>query len=468
MTGLLPPRLIAWLALLTTSAAASAAPSAHPRAEAQALDLAKQAIALRSVSGPGNQTPQVAALYRSALVAGGFPAADVTITPVDATAYLIARWRGSDPSLRPLVVSGHMDVVEAKASDWKRDPFKPVVEKGYLFGRGAADMKLDGAIVIASLIELRRRGFRPRRDIILEFSGDEESTMKTSAIVAEKLANADIAINIDVGSGRLDETTGKPMYLAWQAAEKGYADFELTVTNPGGHSAEPGPDNAINQLAAALVRISRCRFTPELSDLTRAYFTSAAQFRDAKTGAAMRAFAANPGDASAVATLSAIPALRAQIATSCIATMINGGHALNALPQRATANINCRIFPGHKPAEIMAQLKEAAADPAVTIRDVTEGAVSTDASPLLPRFSAAVTKAMAAAYPGVPTFPRMDESASDSMWFRARGVPSFSASPIFLKDSDDQATHGLDERAPIAAIAPAITYYLVLLPELAR
>ncbi|MGI4881327.1 MAG: M20/M25/M40 family metallo-hydrolase, partial [Janthinobacterium lividum] len=177
----------------------SAAPAVHPQAEAQALDLAKQAIALRSVQGPGNQTPQVAALYKAALVAGGFAAADIEVTPLADTAYLIARWPGSDPKLKPLVISGHMDVVEAKAADWQRDPFKPVVENGYLFGRGATDMKLDGTIAISSLIELKRAGYKPRRTIIIEFSGDEETAMKTSAIIAEKLKDADIVLNIDGG-----------------------------------------------------------------------------------------------------------------------------------------------------------------------------------------------------------------------------------------------------------------------------
>lgn len=464
----LPSKLAGGLALLAFSAAVAAAPAAHPRAEAQALGLAEQAIALRSVRGPGNQTPEVARLYKAALVAGGFADSDVAITPIDDTAYLIARWHGSDPALKPLVVSGHMDVVEANPADWQRDPFKPVIENGYLFGRGSADMKLDGTIAIASLIELRRQGYRPRRDIVLEFSGDEETTMKTSAIIAEKLADAEMAINMDVGSGRLDEKTGKPLFLAWQAGEKGYADFELTVTNPGGHSAEPGPDNAIDQLAAALVRIGHYRFTPELNALTRAYFVNAARYQDPQTAAAMRAFAADPTDKPAIVALSAIPAMLAQIGTTCVATMVSGGHAQNALPQRATANINCRIFPGHKPAEIMAQLKAVAAEPAVTFRDITEGAVSTDASPLLPSFADAVGKAMAAAFPGVPAFPRMDESASDSSWFRAHGVPSFSASPVFLKEADDYATHGLNERVPVAAIRPAIDYYLVLLTELSK
>jgi carboxypeptidase PM20D1 len=460
-------KAIGCLALLTCGMVASAAPSTHPQAEAQALDLASRAIALRSVRGPGNATPQVAALFKSALVAGGFPAADVTIVPVDDTAYLIARWRGSEPRLKPIVISGHMDVVEAKPADWQRDPFKPVVEKGYLFGRGSEDMKLDDALVIAALTELRRQGFRPRRDIIVALSGDEETEMKTSAAIARQLANAEMVINADVGVGRLNEATGKPMFLAWQGAEKTYADFELTVTNPGGHSSQPRPDNAINQLAAALVRIGQYRFPAEANELTRAYFANAARYREPKMAAAMRAFAADPADKAAVAVLSADPAMLGKIGTTCVATMIQGGHAQNALPQRATANINCRIFPGHKPAEIMAKLKEVAAEPAVGFRDVTEGSVVSDASPMLPKFTDAVAKAMAAAYPGVAVFPTMDESASDNMWYRANGVPSYAASPVFIKDSED-FSHGLDERVPLASIPPAIAYYLVLLPELAK
>src|SRR6201996_3976234 len=238
------------LAAATLAASAqAAAPVGHPQAEAQALDLAKQAIALRSVRGPNNQTPQVAALYKAALVEGGFAAGDVEITPVGDPAYLIARWPGSDPKLKPLVISGHMDVVEAKPADWQRDPFTPVVENGYLFGRGATDMKLDGTLAIAALVELKREGYKPRRDIVIEFSGDEETTMKTSAMIADKLADADLVLNIDGGGGKVDEKTGAPLYFTWQGAEKTYADFALTVTNPGGHSSAPRPDNAIDQLA---------------------------------------------------------------------------------------------------------------------------------------------------------------------------------------------------------------------------
>ena len=459
--------VVAAAVVVGLAAGGGASASPHPQAEAQALDLAERAIALRSVRGPGNETPRVAALYAAALVAGGFDPQNVTITPVDDTAYLIARWPGSDAKLKPLVISGRMDVVEAKPADWQRDPFTPVVENGYLFGRGATDMKLDGTLAIAALGELRREGFKPRRDIVIEFSGDEETTMKTSAIIAEKLAGADMVLNIDGGGGVLDETTGKPSYFTWQGAEKTYADFQLTVTNPGGHSSEPRQDNAIDRLATALLRIQAHRFRPELNDLTRAYFVHAAAYEPAETAAAMRAFAADPTDKIAIATLSANPAMVGEIGTTCVVTMISGGHALNALPQRAEANVNCRIFPGHKPADIMAELAAAAGDPAVGFQDVTVGSVASDASPMRADFAAALTKSLAGVYPGVPVFPSMASGASDSMWFRYHGVPSYGGSPVFIKESED-FSHGLNERTPIASISPAISCYLTLLTELAK
>ncbi len=454
--------MVAGLALATQSIAA---PMSHPEADAQALDLAKKALALRSVRGPGNQTPEVASLFKSALIAGGFKEADITITPMADTAYLIARWPGGDASLKPLVISGHMDVVEAKASDWVRDPFTPVVENGYIFARGATDMKLDGVLGIEALIELKRQGYQPKRDIIIEFSGDEETTMATSAVIAEKLKNAELVLNLDSGGGTLDEASGKPAYLSWSGAEKTYADFELTVTNPGGHSSEPRPINAINQLAAALGRIADYKFKPELSELTRASLSQMANYSDPKIAAALRAFVADPADKKAIETLRANPATIGKIGTTCVVTMMNGGHALNALPQKALANINCRIFPGHKPAEIMAELEKAASDPAVHFKDVTEGSVATDASPIRPDVVNAVKRALDQIYPGVPVIPSMDSGASDSMWFRHNGVPSYGVSAIFMKPSEN-FSHGLNERTPINNISPAITYYMSLFKDL--
>ena len=451
--------------LLTCAIPAAAAPASDTAT--RALDLAKRVIAFRSVSGPGNQTPQLAAYLKEQLVAGGFAADEISVTPVDDTAYLIARWPGTDRSAKPLVISGHIDVVEAKPADWQRDPFTAVVENGYLYGRGATDMKLNAAIATATLIDMKQHGYRPRRDIILQFSGDEETAMKTSAIIAEKLKNADLVINIDSGGGVLDETSGKPLYMNWDGAEKTYADFRMTVTNPGGHSSEPRAVNAIGALAAGLAKIDRYRFRPELSDLTRAYFTAAARYEPAETAAAMRAFAADPSDAKAIATLRANPATIGKIGTTCIPTMVSGGHALNALPQRATANMNCRIFPGHKPADIMAELAQVAGDPTIEWKDVSEGSVATDASPMRPDFVAAVEKALGKAYPGTPVFPVMSSGASDSMWYRHVGVPSYGASPIFMKESDN-FSHGLNERTPIAAIAPAVTYFRSLFTDLSK
>ena len=454
--------------LLAATALASAA-HAEPvdSAAEEALTLAKQAIALRSVQGPGNQTPQVAALYKAALVAGGFADSDVEITKVDDTAYLIATWPGRDRALKPLVISGHMDVVAANPADWQRDPFTPVIENGFLFGRGAADMKTDGSMAIAALNALRRSGYKPRRTIVIEFSGDEETVMKTSALIAERLKNADIVLNIDCcdGAGVLDEVTGQPRYWTWNGAEKTYADFRLTVTNPGGHSTMPRPVNAIVELAAALQRIGAYHFKPELTPLTREALLRAAPFKEPAIGAALKAFVADPADPAAIATLNANPATVGKIATTCVPTLVSGGHAENALPQRATANINCRIFPGHQPAEIMAELARVIADPGVSLTDVTEGSVANDASPMRPDFIAAVNRAMGKIYPGVPVFPAMDTGASDNMWFRYHHVDSYGVSTTFIKPSDD-FSHGLNERIPIAGIAPGVHFYRLLFTDL--
>lgn len=446
-----------------------AKPATFPRAEAQALELARETMAMRSVAGPGNRTPDVARAVRAALVGGGWADGDVEITALGDTAYLIATWRGSDPALKPLVVSGHMDVVEAKPADWERDPFTPVTENGFLFGRGATDMKFDNALAISALIELRRGGFRPRRTIIIAFSGDEETSMATSQVIADRLGASEMVINLDYDlNGRLDEITGRPLFWTWLGAEKGYADFELTVTNPGGHSSKPRPDNAINQLAAALTRIGEHRFAPELNPLTKAHFEETAKLEgDPRLAAAMRAFAADPANKAAVATLSADPLLASEIATTCVATMISGGHALNALPQRATANINCRMFPGRARAEIMAELSRVIADPGVSLKDVTDGAVESPASPLRPDFLDAATKAIRAVYPGIPIVPGMATGASDCMWYRARNVPCYVASPLFLKDSD-YLSHGLNERVPLANLRPGIIYYVSLFGDLAE
>ena len=460
---------IASILALAPLPALAAAPAGYPAAEAQVLDLARKSIAIRSVRGENNRTIDVANLYKQALIAGGWAEADIEITPVDDTAYIIATWKGSDPKLKPLVISGHMDVVEARPSDWQRDPFTPVVEDGVLYGRGATDMKFGGATALASLIELRRSGFKPRRTIVIEFSGDEETVMKTTGLLSEKLKNAELVINADAGGGKFDEATGKPLYWVWDGAEKTYGDFKLEVTNPGGHSSAPRPENAIVQLAEALVKVGAYKFPAEQNPLTKAYFTQAAPFEtDPKIAAAMRAFAANPADEAAIAVLRANPATVGKVGTTCVPTMAEAGHALNALPQRAAAYINCRIFPGHTLAEIMAQLAKVIDSPVVKIIDVTEGSFETPASPMRPDFVAASTKAIRKAWgKDIAVIPSQSSGASDSMYFRRLGIPAYGASPLFTKDSEE-FSHGLNERVRLENIRPGVTYYVSLLTDLTK
>jgi acetylornithine deacetylase/succinyl-diaminopimelate desuccinylase-like protein len=448
--------------------AAPAAAQTHAQAEAQALALAKETIGLRSVQGPDNKTIDVAQTFARALREGGWAERDIEIVPVDDTAYLIATWPGSDPSLGPIVLSAHMDVVEAKPEDWERDPFTPVVENGFLYGRGASDTKFEASLAVAALIELRKQGFRPKRSIVVAYSGDEETTMKTSKIIAERLRNALLVMNIDGSSGTLSEETGKPLYWTWQGAEKTYMDFQLEVTNPGGHSSAPHPDNAIAQMSRALARISAYRFAPQVNDITRAYFEKASAIHpDAKIAAAMRAFAADPAGAAAIEVLRADPAMVGRIGTTCVPTLVNGGHAINALPQRVTALVNCRVFPGHTRDAIKAELERVAAEPEVTITDMTgDTATESDPSPYNPAFINAFEKAIAKAWGKIPVYPTQSSGASDSMWYRALGVPSYGSSASFIKESDEYA-HGLNERIPLINLGPGIVYYLAVLGDLA-
>lgn len=460
---------VSTLAVATTLAAvpAQAAPG-HAAAEAQTLELSKQVIALRSVEGPGNETGKVAAVFRDALVKGGWAAADIEIVPHKDTAFMIATWKGSDPRLKPLVVSGHMDVVEAKRADWERDPFVPVVENGYLFGRGALDMKFNAALAVSSLIEMRQAGYKPKRTIVIAFSGDEETTMETSQLIAQRLKGSELVINVDGGGGMLAEDSGKPAAWTWEGAEKNYADFQLEVTNPGGHSSAPRPENAIVQLSQALVRIGAYHFTPEVSPLTKAFLESAAKITpEPDIAGAMRAFAADPTDAAAIAMLRARPEYIGRIETTCVPTKVNGGHALNALPQRATANINCRIFPGHKREDIMAELAKVADAPVVKFTDVTEGSTPSPASPLRPDFLKAANKAIQQAFPGITVIPAQSSGASDSMWYRVNGVDAYGASPVLIKGSEEFA-HGLNERVPLSNIKPGVVYFTSLLTDLSK
>ncbi|MEI9927073.1 MAG: M20/M25/M40 family metallo-hydrolase [Sphingomonas sp.] len=461
--------MAALLATALVPAAHAQTPGPNPQAEAQALELLKRGIAFRTVTGPENQTFQYATYLKSVLVAGGFADADVTITRLGDTAYLVARYRGTGKArngAKPIYVSGHMDVVEAKPADWVRDPFTPVIENGYIYGRGATDMKYDLSTMIATLLQMKREGFKPGRDIYLLASGDEETFMRTTAALAEEYHDAEILLNIDGGGGELSED-GKPVIFGVQGAEKTYADFELTFTNPGGHSSAPRPVNAIYQLAHALAKIGDYQFPAMQNDITKASLKAAAAGAPPAAAAAITKFLADPNDRAALAVLRADPGYVGQTGTTCVATMLSGGHAPNALPQRATANVNCRIFPGTSVAAVQATIEQVVGDPALAIRTIDSGSIESPASPVTPEIMAPVTRLIHARFPGVPVVPVMSAGASDSMYFRAKGVPSYGVSPIFMKDSDE-FSHGLNERTPLSEIAPSIVYYRALLTALSK
>jgi len=434
------------------------------RAGRQALEILKEAIAVPTVEGRG-QVPVLAEKLKARLVAGGFPEADVAFVPLGETGYLTARYRGRDAGAKPYVILPHMDVVEAKPEDWERDPFTPVVEDGYVFGRGATDDKGDMSIVIAALIDLKRQGWTPARDIVLVITGDEETAMATTAAAAEAFKDAALVLNADGGGGSLD-TEGNPVIYGIQAAEKTYADFELTMTDPGGHSSRPTGSNAIRDMGKALVTIAEYKFPNAISPITKGYLEgSAAKESDEKRAAAMRAYAKTQAP-EAADVLAGYKDLIGIVRTTCVPTMVNGGHARNALPQSVTANVNCRIFPGTTRAAVKAKLEELVANPRIAIAFRDNGTLESIASPLDPKVTAAVEKAVHQRVPGMAVVPVMSAGATDSMHFRARGVPAYGVSSIFLR-SEDNFNHGLNERMPLANLDPGVKHWQTLLKALA-
>ncbi len=446
------------------SAPAFAAPP--PGLHDQALEILTTGIGYRTVN-PGDQMVPYAEYVKGVLVKAGYRPDEVTIHPMAGTAALIARYPGTDRTKKPIVILGHMDVVEAKREDWERDPFKAVVENGYVYGRGAEDNKFDVSIVIATLAQLRREGWKPGREVILALSGDEETKMVTTQWLANQLKGAEFALNADGGGGTLD-TQGRPVAYGLQAAEKTYADFTLTITDPGGHSSAPTPGNPIYRMGQALEKLSAYRFPVMANEITRASAAAMAPKRPGPVGEALKRFAANPEDPQAIATLTADKDIAPQLRTTCVATMVSGGHAPNALPQRATANVNCRIFPGTPAEEVRKTLEKVMAEPGLSVvRVADDGSVDSPASPLRPDVVAAVKKAVNARYPGLPVTPSMSSGATDSMHFRALGVPSYGVAGLFMRNEDSFA-HGLNERSPVAAIDGSLDHWRSMLKDLAK
>ena len=450
--------LVAVVAMLAIPTAVAAQARPDQRAF---IDLYKELVETNTTIGAGDCTrasQQIAARMKRA----GFTDRELTLFSVPdhpKEGGLVALLPGTDPAAKPILLLGHLDVVEAKREDWKRDPFKLVEEGGYYYARGTVDDKAMSAIWADTLIRFKQQGYRPKRTIKVALTCGEETSYAWNG--AEWLAKnrpelvaAEFVLN-EGGGGRLDPS-GKRQLLAIQVGEKAAQNFTLTASNPGGHSSQPTPDNAIYELADAVKAVQGYSFPVRFTDTTRAFFGAVAKTQAKGMAGAITRLLANPEDWAADAIVSRDKAMHSTLRTTCVATLVNAGHAENALPQRATANINCRIFPGETVNGTLATLQRLAG-PRVTV--VANQPIRPIATPpaLDPRVLGPVTAVAAKHFPRVPILPTMSTGATDAVFFGALGIPVYGVPGLFL-DADLNGIHGLDERIGVKSLHDGRAY----------
>ncbi|MGA2102050.1 MAG: M20/M25/M40 family metallo-hydrolase [Candidatus Sulfotelmatobacter sp.] len=431
-------------------------------------DIFKQLIEINSTDSVGSVTAASEAMaqrFRDA----GFNDADIQILgPNDRKKNVVVRLHGTGKR-KPLLLIGHLDVVEAHREDWTTDPFRFVEKDGFYYGRGTQDMKSGDAIMATTLIRFKKEGYTPDRDVILALTADEEGGKSNGVDWLIKnhreLIDAEIVFNHD-GGGILSDH-GKPVMMTVDATEKLYADFQLSVTNPGGHSSLPRPDNAIYSLADGLTRLRSYQFPFELNEVTRAYYERMASVETGERAAEMRAMLKNPPDTGAVARLSHDPIDNSTTHTTCVATRLSAGHANNALPQRAEANVNCRILPGHSAEETRQGLIRVLADPKITVRYVDNFGRIADSAPDRKSFPppplsrevfAPLEKITSEMWPGTPVIPEMATGASDGIYTMSAGIPTYGIAGTAV-DRDDIRAHGRDERLGIESYYKGVDFY---------
>jgi acetylornithine deacetylase/succinyl-diaminopimelate desuccinylase-like protein len=431
-------------------------------------DIFKQLIEINTTDSVGNVSTAAEAMaqrFRNV----GFPDRDLYIGgPNDRKKNLVIRLHGAGKH-KPVLLIGHLDVVEARREDWTTDPFQFVEKDGFFYGRGTQDMKEGDAIMVAALIRMKQEGYQPDRDIILALTADEEGGQSNGVdwLIKNKrdLIDAEFVLNQD--GGGVETENGKPVMMVVDATEKLYADFELTVTNPGGHSSIPIPDNAIYHLANGLVRLEHYKFPFELNNVTRAYYERISKVEKGPRAADMKAILKTPPDQRAADRLSQDPIDNSTLHTTCVATRLSGGHANNALPQQAHANVNCRILPGHSSEEVRNELVKAFGDPKITVRYVGPlGEVNDHGSdkqgyappPLRPDVFRPLDKIASEMWPGAPVIPDMATGASDGIYTNAAGMPTYSVSGVALERNDVRA-HGKDERIGIESFYKGVDFY---------
>lgn len=463
-------RLLVALAALSVSAIALPA-SAQPRPrelsrwDQLAHDLFKELVEINTTESVGS-TAQAAKAMAARLKSAGFPDSDVVVVEhAPRKGNLIARLRARNPVGKPVLLLSHFDVVEAKAEDWTLPPFQFVEKADTFYGRGTADDKDDGAIHLALLMRLRAEGFTPDRDIIVALTADEEGGPANGVewILRNRpeLLAAEYALN-EGGGGRVK--AGKNLSHDIQASEKKVQNFQLEAMNPGGHSSRPVKDNAITHLAGALVKLGAFDFPVRLNDVTRVYFQRSAPIVEPAIGATMRAIVANQNDAAATATLAADPIYNAQLRTTCVATMLDGGHARNALPQRARANVNCRVLPDENPDEVQRTLERLIANPKVVVTR-TGAARDSRFSPVPPELMAQIERITSQMWPGLPVIPTMSTGATDGLYLRNAGIPTFGVAGQFYGDPN---MHGMNEHIPQKGFYDSLEFMYRLVTNLTR
>jgi acetylornithine deacetylase/succinyl-diaminopimelate desuccinylase-like protein len=367
---------------------------------------------------------------------------------------LVAIYPGKDAKAKAILLLAHIDVVEARREDWTRDPFTLVEEGGYFYARGSADDKAQAAVWVDTLIRYRKEGFKPRRTIKMALTCGEETNGAFNGaeyLAAHRRDLIDAAFALNEGAGGQLDGQGKPFVHTVLASEKVSQNFRLEVTNPGGHSSRPVPDNAIYHLARAIDKISRYEFPVQFNDANRAFFTRMSAIIGGVTGKAMTDLVANPADERANAILSGDPSFHAMLRTTCVATLLDAGHATNALPQRARANINCRIFPGTSREAVQATLAKIIDDPAVKIEVPEVRGPAATSPPLTPQIMGPIEKLSAKMWPGVPVIPLLQPGATDAQFLTPAGIPTYGVSGFF-SDRDGGGVHGLNERMPVKGL----------------
>jgi acetylornithine deacetylase/succinyl-diaminopimelate desuccinylase-like protein len=440
-------------------------PAMPPEAERQlAREIYKEMVEIKSGYSTGATTPVAEAAARR-LKAAGFPDTDVFVGgAIPTKANLVARYRGTGQR-RPLLLLAHIDVVEARREDWSMDPFTLTERDGYFYGRGTGDDKAQAAVWIANLIRYKREGFKPDRDIIVALTADEEGGGPYNGVAwllknKRDLIDAEFCLN-EGGWG--ESVAGKRISNDVQLSEKYVINYRLEVTNKGGHSSLPVPDNAIYHLAGALDRLSKFAFPLKTNEVTQAYFRALAKIEDPSIRQDMARAADGAADAME-RVARATPAWNATLRTTCVATQLEGGHAKNALPQLAAANVNCRVLPEEKPEDVTTTLKQVIADEQVSV--TITGDVSTGPpSPMRQDLMSAVSTLTNSLWPGVPTVPMMVMGATDGLHLRVAGIPTYGVQGFFY-DRDDIRFHGRDERLKVQSFYEGQTFLYELVKRL--